>query len=211
MNGNPDSGIQQILAVESGILGIRIRNNVQIPRTKNPESSTWNPESNVLDSLTWGNWEIKLTDRVRQNASSSCVPVTGDCKLAAPVNFIRSISAGKLDPFRLEWRTRIRNQWLPLVYSWNGKGKGKSRSLNARDTEVFVLLLCRKYCEAWPVYLTETELSSLLLHVVGYINCLIFMVCWEKRKLQLITIDLSTFFFLTFDMDKLGKIRRPRW
>ena len=52
MNGNPDSGIQQILAVESGILGIRIRNNVQIPRTKNPESSTWNPESNVLDSLT---------------------------------------------------------------------------------------------------------------------------------------------------------------
>ena len=62
MNGNPDSGIQQILAVESGILGIRIRNNVQIPRTKNPESSTWNP-------VTWGNWEIKLTDRVRQNAS----------------------------------------------------------------------------------------------------------------------------------------------
>ena len=50
-------------------------------------------------------------------------------------------------------------------------------SLNARDTEVFVLLLCRKYCEAWPVSLTETELSSLLLHVVGYINCLpIFMV-----------------------------------
>ena len=65
MNGNPDSGIQQILAVESGILGSRIRNNVQISRTKNPESSTWNPESNVLDSLTWGNWEIKLTDRVR--------------------------------------------------------------------------------------------------------------------------------------------------
>ena len=49
-------------------------------------------------------------------------------------------------------------------------------SLNARDTEVFVLLLCRKYCEAWPVSLTETELSSLVLHVVGYINCLIFMV-----------------------------------
>ena len=69
MNGNPDSGIQQILAVESGILGIRIRNNVQIPRTKNQESSTYNPESNVLDSLTWGNWEIKLTNRVRQNAS----------------------------------------------------------------------------------------------------------------------------------------------
>ena len=37
------------------------------------------------------------------------------------------------------------------------------------------------------------------------------MVFWEKRKLQLITIDLSTFFFfLTFDMDKLGKIRRPQ-
>ena len=53
--------------------------------------------------------------------------------------------------------------------------KGK-RSLNARDTEVFVLLLCRKYCEAWPVSLTQTELSSLVLHVVGYINCLIFMV-----------------------------------
>ena len=69
MNGNPDSGIQQILAVESGILGIRIRNNVQIPLTKNQESSTCNPESNVLDPLTWDDWEIKLTDRVRQNAS----------------------------------------------------------------------------------------------------------------------------------------------
>ena len=69
MNGNPDSGMQQIFAVESGILGTRIRNNVQIPLTKNAESSTWNPESYLLDSLTWGNWEIKLTDRVRQNAS----------------------------------------------------------------------------------------------------------------------------------------------
>ena len=49
-------------------------------------------------------------------------------------------------------------------------------SLNARDTEVFVLLLCREYCEAWPLSLTETELFSLVLHVVGYINCLIFMV-----------------------------------
>ena len=55
-------------------------------------------------------------------------------------------------------------------------------SLNARDTEVFVLLLCRKYCEAWPVYLTETELSSLLLHVVGYINCLIFMVFLREEE-----------------------------
>ena len=57
-----------------------------------------------------------------------------------------------------------------------GKRERETKSLNARDTEVFVLLLCRKYCEAWPVYLTETELSSLVLHVVGYINCLIFMV-----------------------------------
>ena len=37
------------------------------------------------------------------------------------------------------------------------------------------------------------------------------MVFGEKRKLQLITIDLSKVFFLTFDMDKLGEIRRPRW
>ena len=76
MNGNSDSAIQQIFAVESRILGIRIRNNVQILIAKNPEFSTWdpestawNPESNVLDSLTWGTWEITLIDRVRQNAS----------------------------------------------------------------------------------------------------------------------------------------------
>ena len=35
-----------------------------------------------------------------------------DCRLAAPIStdFIRGISAGKLDSFRLEWRTRIRHQ-----------------------------------------------------------------------------------------------------
>ena len=40
-----------------------------------------------------------------------------DCWLAAPIStdFIRGISAGKLDSFRLEWRTRIRHQWLPLA------------------------------------------------------------------------------------------------
>ena len=29
--------------------------------------------------------------------------ITGDCKLAAPIDFIRGISAGKLDPFRLDF------------------------------------------------------------------------------------------------------------
>ena len=29
--------------------------------------------------------------------------ITGDCKLAAPINFIRGISAGKLDSFRLDF------------------------------------------------------------------------------------------------------------
>ena len=135
--------------------------------------------------------------RLLEQALPSLFPFSPPPPLLRPPRRLPSllISAGKLDPFRLEWWTRIRNQWLSLVDSWKGKGKGKEKSLNARDTEVFVLLLCRKYCEAWPVSLTETELSSLVLHVVGYINCLIFTVFWEKRKLQLITIDLSTFFF----------------
>ena len=29
--------------------------------------------------------------------------ITGDCKLPAPINFIRSISAGKVDSFRLDY------------------------------------------------------------------------------------------------------------
>ena len=29
--------------------------------------------------------------------------ITGDCKLAAHIDFIRGISAGKLDPFRLDF------------------------------------------------------------------------------------------------------------
>ena len=29
--------------------------------------------------------------------------ITGDCKLAAPINFIRGISAGKLDSFQLDF------------------------------------------------------------------------------------------------------------
>ena len=39
----------------------------------------------------------------------------GDCRLAAPTDFIRGISAGKKESFRLEWQTRILNQWLPLL------------------------------------------------------------------------------------------------
>ena len=30
-------------------------------------------------------------------------PITGHCKLATPINFIRGILAGKLDPFRLHF------------------------------------------------------------------------------------------------------------
>ena len=50
--------------------------------------------------------------------------IGGDCWLAAPSDFIRGISAGKLDSFRLrketefrfrKRRTRIRSQWFPLV------------------------------------------------------------------------------------------------
>ena len=44
--------------------------------------------------------------------------IRGDCRLAAAADFIRGISAGKRESSRLEWRTRIRNQWLPLV-TWN--------------------------------------------------------------------------------------------
>ena len=49
--------------------------------------------------------------------------ITGDCKLAAPINFYQ----GHLDRetellstrFRFrKWRTRIRNQWLPLVLNY---------------------------------------------------------------------------------------------
>ena len=35
--------------------------------------------------------------------------VGGDCRLAAPTDFIRGISAGKLDSFLLERRTQILN------------------------------------------------------------------------------------------------------
>ena len=41
--------------------------------------------------------------------------VVGDCRLAAPTDFIRDISAGKLDSFLLECRTRLLNQGQPLV------------------------------------------------------------------------------------------------
>ena len=41
--------------------------------------------------------------------------VAGDCRLVAPADFIRGISAGKLDSFLLERRTPILNQWQPLV------------------------------------------------------------------------------------------------
>ena len=41
--------------------------------------------------------------------------VADDCRLVAPTDFIRGLSAGKLDSFLLEWRTRILNQWQPLV------------------------------------------------------------------------------------------------
>ena len=54
--------MQQIFPVESKILGFRIRNRVQVPQSKNaessaynPESKTWNPESKtVLKFLSWG-------------------------------------------------------------------------------------------------------------------------------------------------------------
>ena len=36
--------------------------------------------------------------------------VAGDCRLVAPADFIRGISAGKLDSFLLERRTPILNQ-----------------------------------------------------------------------------------------------------
>lgn len=47
--------------------------------------------------------------------------ITGDCQLAAPTDFIRDISARKLDSFLtrfrlLKWRTWILNQWLLLVF-----------------------------------------------------------------------------------------------
>lgn len=42
--------------------------------------------------------------------------IRGDCRLAAATDFIRGISANKLDSFRLDWHTRIRNQCLPLVF-----------------------------------------------------------------------------------------------
>ena len=61
MGGNLNTELREIFAcgtrnpgnllVESGIpltLGI------QVPLTKNPESDTWNPESKIRDSLTWG-------------------------------------------------------------------------------------------------------------------------------------------------------------
>ena len=41
--------------------------------------------------------------------------LVGDCRLAAPTDFIRDISAGKLDSFLLECRTRLLNQGQPLV------------------------------------------------------------------------------------------------
>lgn len=41
--------------------------------------------------------------------------VAGDCRLAAPIDFIRGISAGKLDSFLLERRVPILNQGQPLV------------------------------------------------------------------------------------------------
>ena len=41
--------------------------------------------------------------------------VVGDCRLAASTDFIRDISAGKLDSFLLECRTRLLNQGQPLV------------------------------------------------------------------------------------------------
>ena len=50
--------------------------------------------------------------------------VAGDCWLAAHTNFIRVISAEKLDSFRLYfvcvWRIRILSQWLLLVLKKNG-------------------------------------------------------------------------------------------
>ena len=84
-------------------------------------------------------------------------------------------------------------------------------SLNARDTEVFVLLLCREYCEAWPVSLTETELSSLVLHVVGYISKLFDFYGFLREEETAINHNRPFLLPLTFDMEKLGEIRRPHW
>ena len=62
-----ESGIREIFYVESGILRFEIQNlkesgshflfefGIQVRLTRNPESSTWSPESRiVLDSLTSG-------------------------------------------------------------------------------------------------------------------------------------------------------------
>ena len=59
--------IQQICTVETEMLGLESgiqlkESGIQVPLTKNPESSIWNPESmawkpeskTVLDSFTWG-------------------------------------------------------------------------------------------------------------------------------------------------------------
>ena len=84
-------------------------------------------------------------------------------------------------------------------------------SLNARDTEVFVLLLCREYCEAWPLSLTETELPSLVLHVNCWVYKLFDFYGFLREEETAINRNRPFHvFFLTFDMDKLGRIRRPR-
>ena len=77
-----------------------------------------------LACLHGGSYLHRLPVRVRQKASQSwcsCGQATNfrgigsDCRLAAPTDFIRGISTGKQEFFRLEWRTRIPKQWLPLV------------------------------------------------------------------------------------------------
>ena len=92
MQGNPDSGISEILYVERGILDFGVRNSVwglrnpandcnlesRFLRTRNPELSTenpkstvWNPESRtVLDKVPYIG-QLKKRNKKQKPVSSS--------------------------------------------------------------------------------------------------------------------------------------------